>query len=307
MADSSGWTRAILAWLCILICPVPGAQAAEDALSVYISVDMEGITGIGVSDMTRANGKDYAVGRRMMTRELNAVIAGIRSAAEKQGWPAPRILVNDAHGDQRNVLIEELAPEVEYIQGDVKPVGMVQGLDETFDAAIFLGYHARASTRGFLAHTGSGSVRDLSINGVPCGEGEINAAYAGALGVPVVMVAGDQAYLDQAATTYASKSERVATKVAITGSSAQVRPVDVVLGEMTAAAEAAMLSLDEQEPWRLEAPYRVEMELSRQTHVDIAVGVPTVERSGPHTVRFENEDMVATYALIRILYKFLSV
>lgn len=79
-----------------------------------------------------------------------------------------------------------------YIQGAVKPVGMVEGLDSTFDAAIFLGYHARAGTpNGFLAHAGTGSVKGLWLNGVESGEGDLNAAYAGALGVPVILVAGD--------------------------------------------------------------------------------------------------------------------
>ena len=118
---------------------------------------MEGIGGIGTGAMTSSNGgKDYATGRALMTAEVNAVVEAILAAGPAE------ILVNDSHGDMQNLLHTELDPRVEYIQGSIKPLGMVQGLDETFDAAIFLGYHARAGTTGgFLAHTGTGAVEKL--------------------------------------------------------------------------------------------------------------------------------------------------
>ena len=131
--------------------------------SVYISADTEGLTGIGTPAMTNNNGKDYSVGRQMQTRDINAVVAGIRAAAAERGIESVRIVVNDSHGDHANLYIEDLAPGVEYVQGSLKPLGMVAELDESFDAAIYLGYHARARTRGFLAHTGSGLVEK------PCG------------------------------------------------------------------------------------------------------------------------------------------
>lgn len=280
---------------------------AQETWSVYVSADMEGLGGVGVAAMTRTGGKDYEVGRRMMTRELEAVVAGIRAAARERGIPSVRIVINDSHGGHDNALIEGLPAGVEYVQGSLKPLGMVAELDEGFDAAMFIGYHARAGTAGFLAHTGSGLVRDLRINGTPSGEGEMNAAVAGTLGVPVVLVAGDEAYVAQARETYAGAARAVVTKTAVTADAARLRPVEVVHAELEEAAKTAMLDLAGAAPWRVDAPYVVEMTVDRTTHVDVALGIPGVERVGPLTVRFEAPDMRRAYALIRILYRFLSI
>lgn len=280
---------------------------AQEAWSVYISADMEGLAGVGVPAMVQSGGKDYDVGRRMMTRELGAVVAGIRAAARERGVGSVRIVINDSHGGHDNALIEQLPEGVEYVQGSLKPLGMTAELDESFDAAMYIGYHARAGTNGFLAHTGSGLVRDLRINGTPSGEGEMNAALAGALGVPVVLVAGDDDYVRQARETYAGTARAVVTKTAVTARAAHLRPVEVVHAELEAEARAAMLDLGSATPWRLGSPYVVEMTVDHTTHVDVAVGIPGVERVGPLTVRFEADDMRRAYALIRILYRFLSV
>ncbi|MDX1395207.1 MAG: M55 family metallopeptidase [Gemmatimonadota bacterium] len=286
---------------------MPGAAAAQSSWSVYISVDMEGLSGVGAPAMTQGNGKDYAVGRRMATREIQRVVAGIRAAASERGVGGVRIVVNDSHGDHANALIEDFPSGVEYVQGSLKPLGMAAGLDDTFDAAIYLGYHARAGTEGFLAHTGSGLVLDLTINGIPSGEGEMNAAFAGAMGVPVVLVAGDADYISQARATYAADAETVVTKTAVTAHSAHLRPVDEVQDELEAKARAAMLRLDELEPWDVGSPYTVEMTLDNATHVEVADGLPGVDKVGPLTVRYTESDPERAYRLIRILYRFLSM
>ncbi len=300
-AGITGWGGLVL----LLGLAVP-AVAQPKEWSVYISADMEGLSGIGTPAMTTDGGKDYEVGRRMMTDEIDWVIAGIRSAAGERGIGRVRIVVNDSHGDHANVLVEDLPPEVEYVQGSLKPLGMVAELDGSFDAAMYLGYHARAGTDGFLAHTGSGRVRHLEINGIASGEGEMNAAFAGALGVPVVLVSGDAAYVAQATATYARTARTVVTKTAVTAHAAHLRPVDAVRRELAEAAREAMLHLDEASPWALPSPYRIEMTVGTTTHAEVAAGIPGVERVGPLTVRFESEDMARAYALIRILYRFLS-
>jgi len=104
--------------------------AAQEAPRLFLSVDMEGIGGIGTPEMTSTGGKDYATGRRLLTDEVNAVTEAIYAI-----WPNAEILVNDSHGDHQNVLHTELDPRVTYIQGSIKPLGMVQGLDGTFDGA----------------------------------------------------------------------------------------------------------------------------------------------------------------------------
>ena len=182
----------------------------QKALKIFISVDMEGIGGIGTGKMTSYGGKDYEIGRRLMTGEVNAVAQTIF-----ENGPA-HILVNDSHGDMQNLIHQDLDPRVIYIQGNIKPLGMVQGLDSSFDAAIFLGYHARAGTaRGFLAHTGSGAVKGLWLNGLEVGEGGLNAHYAGEQGVPVILAAGDDVFTAQFGILV--KCELVTTKTAETG------------------------------------------------------------------------------------------
>ena len=144
----------LVAAISVLLASGSPIEAQDGPPRVFISVDMEGIGGIGTGAMTRSSGgKDYATGRRLTTAEVNTVVDEILSRGPAQ------ILVNDSHGDMQNLLHTELDPRVEYIQSNIKPLGMVQGLDATFDGAIFLGYHARAGDpEGFLAHTGSGAV-----------------------------------------------------------------------------------------------------------------------------------------------------
>ena len=293
--------------LSVAVSPASPLSAQEPGWSVYISVDMEGLGGIGTPAMTDGGGKDYEVGRRLMTREIDAVVSGIRAAARERGIGAVRIVVNDSHGDHANALIESFPGGVEYVQGSLKPLGMTAELDAGFDAAMYLGYHARAGTDGFLAHTGSGLVRHVEINGIPSGEGEMNAAFAGAHGVPVVLVSGDADYVAQAGATYAGSAQSVITKTAVTAEAAHLRPIDEVRAELESKARMAMLGLADHEPWNIGSPWTVEMTLGDATHVEVAAGIPGVEKIGPLTVRFTEADPERAYRLIRILYRFLSM
>src|SRR6478736_6988833 len=136
----------------ILLLAISTASFAQTKpVKLFISVDMEGIGGIGTSAMTSNGGKDYETGRRLMTEEVNAVVRAIFE------WGPATIVVNDSHGDMQNLLHTQLDPRVEYIQSNIKPLGMVQGLDNTFNGIIFIGYHAMAGAEsGFLAHSGAG-------------------------------------------------------------------------------------------------------------------------------------------------------
>lgn len=295
-----------LALAAAFLASASAVDAQEPEWSVYISADMEGLSGIGAPAMTNGGDKDYDVGRRMMTREIDAVVSGIRAAARERGIGPVRIVVNDSHGDHANALIEDFPAGVEYVQGSLKPLGMTAELEASFDAAMYIGYHARAGTEGFLAHTGSGLVHHMEINGIPSGEGEMNAAFAGAHGVPVVLIAGDADYVAQARTTYAGRAQSVITKTAVTADAAHLRPVDEVHAELESKARAAMLALDDHEPWDVGSPWMVEMTLGDATHVEVAAGIPGVEKIGPLTVRFTEADPERAYRLIRILYRFLS-
>jgi D-amino peptidase len=261
---------------------------------------MEGIGGIGTSEMTRASGKDYATGRRLVTDEVNAVVGAIL-----QRGPA-EILVNDSHGDMQNLLHTELDRRVSYIQGSIKPYGMVEGLDSTFDAAIFIGYHARAGTAGgFLAHTGSGAVKGLWLNDVEVGEGELNAAYAGALGVPVILVSGDSTFVAQFGRTV--RSESVVTKTATTPQSARLLHPEVVRERLVAATGRALGARASARPLRIGSPVRVRMRFADPTLTQVLEAIPGVRQEDGYTVSFTARDMAEAYKLIRFMYKFVTV
>lgn len=279
---------------------VTSSAAAQRPLKIFISVDMEGIGGIGTPAMTSANGKDYALGRKLMTDEVNAVVGAIL-----QRGPA-EILVNDSHGDMQNLLHTELDPRVRYIQGAVKPLGMVQGLDSTFDAAIFIGYHSRAGTpNGFIAHTGTGSVKGLWLNDVEVGEGELNAAYAGSVGVPVIMAAGDSAFVEQFTRTV--RVEAVTTKHAETPQSARLIHPQVVRERLVAATGRALGARANAKPWVIGKPVRVRLRLSDVTVPQILQAIPGVTQVDGFTVEFTAPTMADAYRLIRLMYRFISV
>jgi D-amino peptidase len=267
---------------------------------IFISVDMEGIGGIGTPAMTSPTGKDYALGRKLMTDEVNAVVGAIL-----QHGPA-EILVNDSHGDMQNLLNAELDPRVMYIQGAVKPFGMVEGLDSTYAAAIFLGYHSRAGTpNGFIAHTGTGAVKGLWLNDIEVGEGELNAAYAGSIGVPVIMAAGDSAFVEQFTRTV--KVEAVATKYAVTPQAARLLHPQVVRDRLVAAAGRALANRGSAKPWVIGKPVKVRLRLADNTVTQILQAIPGVRQVDGYTVEFTAPTMADAYRLIRLMYRFVTV
>ena len=276
--------------------PVP----AQPRLKVFISVDMEGIGGIGTSAMTSATGKDYATGRRLMTDEVNAVVAALFAGG------ATDIVVNDSHGDMQNLLHTDLDSRVTYIQGAIKLHGMVEGLDASFHAVVLLGCHARAGTlQGFLAHTGAGVVKGLWLNDLEVGEGELNAAYAGALGVPVVLAAGDATFVAQFAQTL--QAETVVTKTAVTPQAAMLRHPSEVQKDLSAAATRALRSLASYSPWTVRTPVEVRLRFADPSHAQILTSIPGVRQHDGYTVTVTAKDMFEAYRLIRLMYRFVSV
>ena len=292
--------RARLVTTCLAACIAATPLAAQRPVRIFISVDLEGIGGVGTQAMVRTDGKDYGLARRLATDEVNAVVAAIF-----QRGPA-QVVVNDSHGDMQNLLHTDLDPRVDYIQGAVKPVGMVQGLDSTFDGAIFLGYHSRAGTaNGFLAHTGSGSIKGLWINDRESGEGELNAAFAGALGVPVILASGDSAFVAQFGETV--RSEFVVTKTAVTGQSARLLHPEIVRERLTSATRRALAALPGSKPVDPGTPVRVRMRFSDHTLPQILEAIPGVRRVDGYTVGFTSASMAEAYALIRLMYRFVEI
>ena len=271
----------------------------ERPVRIFISVDMEGIGGIGTGKMTNGTGKDYATGRELMTAEVNTVVEAIFESGPAE------ILVNDSHGDMQNLLHTRLDPRVTYIQGNIKPLGMVQGLDASFDGAIFLGYHARAGTEGgFLAHTGSGSVKGLWLNGVEVGEGGLNAHYAGSHGVPILVAAGDETFAKQFSALVQTRA--VATKEAIGYQVARLLHPEVVRARLREATHEALANLASATPLQVSDPINIRMHFASTTRVDILQAIPGMSRSDGTHVEYTAKNMTEAYQLIRLMYKYVS-
>lgn len=165
----------------------------EDVImKIFISADIEGISGVVSTSQIYPNGSDYNRARMLMTEEVNAAIEGAIEAG------ADEIVVNDSHGPMTNILIESLNPVANLITGTPKKLGMMEGIDSTFDAAIFIGYHSRMNSGGVLCHTYHGGVNtNISVNGRNSGEFYINACVAGYFNVPVILVSGDNVLSDE--------------------------------------------------------------------------------------------------------------
>ncbi len=236
----------------------PGPSQGSENLKVFISVDMEGIAGVVTSSECGASGPDYDFFRRIMTEEANAAI----EAALEAG--ATEIVVRDGHGSARNILPDLLHDKAKLVRGwSGGPLGMVEGIDGTFDALLFIGYHAKAGTPdGIIAHTMSGNVVDLTINGTSLPEAGVNALIAGHFDVPVIFLSGDLAITDQAEGLFGD-IETVAVKDGIGRAELGKHPL-VARQEIYEGVARAFERLGSFRPYRYQAPYKMDLRVRRE-------------------------------------------
>lgn len=273
--------------------------ASSQARKVYISVDMEGISGVNGDNQTSAAGAEYGRARKLMAEDANAAIRGAFEGG------ATEVVVNDSHGSQRNILPEDLDPRVRLISHSFKRYGMMEGLDSTFDAVIFVGYHAKAgSPRGVFAHTGSGVLRDLQINGLSVGEGGMNAFLARWYGVPVILVTGDDVAVEEQKATVPTV-RGVVVKRAINSRAVELRPLADARRDIQDAAKAAVAAARKAPPERL-ARYTVRMEMRDPTIPEVAAAFREIRLVDATTMEFTRESMPDAYRLIRVLYRFIN-
>lgn len=265
-------------------------------MRVYVSVDMEGIAGINHPDPTDPKDRRYPVSVELMVGETNAAIEGALAAG------ATDILVNDSHWNMYNLLPADLHPGARVLQGQ-KAWSMVAGArpdddgSPAFDVALFVGYHARAGhPRGTIAHTYSGMPVETRLGGRPTGEYGMNALVLGAWGIPVGMVAGDDALADEVAD-WLPWAERVVVKTADGGRSAASLHPTVARDLVCRAAERAVRRAAAGELPTLEVPppVVVEIDVAKGVIADHAEILPGVERAGDRTVRFSHDDPETAY------------
>lgn len=272
---------------------------AQGGKKVYISVDLEGISGINGDDQTSAGQAEYARGRKLMVEDANAAIRGAFAGG------ATEVVVNDSHGGQRNLLPEDLDPRARLISHSFKRHGMVEGLDETFDSILFIGYHARAGApRGLFAHTGSGVVRDLQLNGVAVGEGGINAAMAAWYGVAVALVTGDDTAVEEVRALVPGV-KGVTVKRAINTRAVEMLPLAEARRLIEAGAKDAVAAAKKPAPVR-KGPYRVTMQFRDVTIPEVMSAFQEMARPAPDTLAFQRDAMPEAYRLIRVLYRYVD-
>lgn len=278
--------RTALALACAMaVAPAVSGQSG-DGLRVFISVDMEGVTGVVHWEETNRAGKDYDYFRTVMTKEANAAIEGAAAAG------ATEIVVRDSHGSARNILPELLDKRARLLRDwSGSHMSMMEGVDESFDAVMFVGYHAMAGTpNALLEHTSSGTVTSIVINGVALPEAGYNALIAGSFGVPVVFTAGDRAICNQVTELF-GEVETVAVKEGIGGAALNLHP-EVARDRIRAGAEHALRNLNRYQPYRLTAPYTLVVTLKDEKMVHNATFYPGVERTGDWELTFRHDDIM---------------
>lgn len=267
-----------------------------EGLKVFISVDMEGITGVVTSEECSRTGQDYNYFRKIMTLETNAAIEGALAAGAIEIW------VRDSHGSARNIIPDLLNEKAVLIRDwSGGPKGMMDGIDETFDAAMFIGYHARAGTPdAIIEHTSSGIVTDMAVNGISLPEAGYNALTAGHYNVPVVFLAGDKAICEQAKKLF-GQVETVAVKHAIGGAAVSLHP-NVAHAKIRIGVRKALENLKEYKPFKLTAPYTLVMKLKTEIQVYNGAFYPGAKRTGDWELTYKSDsimDIIKAFSWMR--------
>jgi D-amino peptidase len=248
---------------------------------IYISADMEGITGLVDRDDVQPGGRDYERGRRMMALDVNAAVRGAVVAG------ASDVLVNDAHGQMRNLLPEDLHPAARLVRGRPKQMGMLEGLTAEHDAMICVGYHARAGALGVLSHSFMGhEIEDMWLDGRTVGEIGLAQATAAALGVPMVALTGDDVACAEA-TEWDPSVTAVAVKYATDRFSAELRPENDARQAIEDAVSAALAAVPPAVPERPEGPPVLEIRWQSASVAATLEGLPGIARSDSRTIRAE--------------------
>lgn len=286
------WGSAAGAWclMPVLLCLAPErALSAQRPLKVYISADMEGIAGVAADQQLSPSGFEYAKAREWMTAEVLAAIQGARDAG------ATEFVVSDSHGNGQSLLLEKFPTDVPIlvVRSFPRPLGMMEGIDSSFAAVIFIGYHAATtSLTGVRAHTMSSALLTrVALNGVAQSEAGFNAAIAAHFGVPVVMITGDDAIVSETKQRLGNL-EGVAVKHAIGFHSTATMMPETAQGNIRTRAKIAVMRRAEMKPYTMSTPVTLEVSFKSYRPVELLGYLPNVQRLDSHTVRFVGRDIV---------------
>lgn len=264
-----------------------GAQ--DKNMKIYISADMEGVVGAVTAEQLGPSGFEYQRFREFMTQEVNAAI----EAAVEAG--ATEIVVSDSHGNGQNLLIEKLPKDIMVVRSWPRPLMMMQGIDETFDGAIFLGYHSSTTnTKGIRAHTmSSATLADVRLNNVSMSEGSFNAAIAGQFDVPIIMVSGDDAAVKEVSDVVGDV-EGAVVKWNYGFHSAKTMMPEAAYALIRQKVKKAIGRIDEFKPYKPKTPVQLDIRFKNYLPSEVLSYLSIVERTDAHSIRFEGKDMIET-------------
>jgi D-amino peptidase len=286
----------LLSGALVLAISALAASAQAPKLKVHISVDMEGVAGVVTGDQLGPSGFEYGRFREFMTKEALAAVAAARAAG------ATEIVVADSHGNGENLLIEQFPPEVTIVRSWPRKLSMMAGIDDTFDAAVFIGYHASTTNlTGVRAHTNSSAtLTRVALNGVDMTEGAWNAAIAGHFGVPVVMVSGDDAAVAEVRKVIGS-IEGAEVKTALGFHSARTMTPQAALDVIGDRVKKGLARRGEFKPYRPAGPITVDVGFKHYLPAEVLAYLPMFERTTAHSVRFRAKDMVEATSVMEFI------
>lgn len=261
-------------------------------MKIYISVDLEGISGIVHKSSLGPGSNDYITAQKAMTEDVNAAIEGAIETGAKE------IVVNDSHGSMRNLILEDIHKEAKVILGNSKKLGMMEGIDSSYDGVIFIGYHAKASSRGVLAHTINGyTFSRILMNGNEAGETHINAAIAGYYGVPVIMVSGDD-FLKKEAESLSPEIEYAQVKELCGQMSAKCLHPCKARELIKDKVKTALVNLKKYKPYKVDMPINLEVFLTNPMIADIVEQIPKMDRIAGNSVRYLADNPLEVWSVL---------
>ena len=279
--------------LIVLILLLSGAMVAVEAqikkMKIYISADMEGVVGVVSGDQLGPTGFDYQRTRELMTQEVNAAI----EAAFEAG--ATEITVSDSHGNAQNLLIEKLPKNIFLVRGFPRPLTMMEGIDDTFDGVIFIGYHSSTTNpSGVRAHTfSSARLADVRLNNVSMSEGSFNAAIAGHFNVPVIMVSGDDAAVKEVSSVVGDM-EGAIVKWNYGFHSAKTMMPAAAYDLIRQKVKTALGRIKDFKPYKPKSPVQLDVRFKSYRPSEVLSYLSIVERTDSHSIRFMGKDMIET-------------
>jgi D-amino peptidase len=253
-------------------------------MKIYISADIEGVTGTTHWDETDLAKPDYAPFREQMTAEVVAACEGALEAGATEIW------IKDAHDSARNLIAARLPHEARLIRGWASsPFMMVQELDDTFRAVLLIGYHSRAGSGSSpLAHTMTGSFVHMRLNGRYASELLFSAYAAASVHVPVAFLSGDRGLCDEV-TEFQPAIATVAVKEGIGGSTVNIHP-DLATARIREGVARALKSDLDRAQIPLPDHFTLELRYRDQAKAYTFGFYPGARQIDAVTVQFEADD-----------------